>query len=313
MTPFELTELYTALSMVSIPRGAPRTHLDHSLESTCRYCGKAAPEATFRTDAHVIPELLGNRALLASDECDDCNAFFAATLEDSLGKFLGPGRTLTQLPGKSGVPTHKESDHSVVIRLEPTGLEIRAATSANAVTIDEAADRISLRLARQAYTPIAVYKAIVKMAIGLLPPSELTHFQDTIAWLREPANAHTNPIASPLNLAMAFVQGIYPTPGVVAFVFRRQARQAEVPYCLFFMSAFNYLFQAVVPCRRKDAHLLGKSISLTVFPTPFDEAWPSGPPRWEILDCSATTQVRGGSFTYTMQCGKLIDVTPTQG
>ncbi len=310
MTPTDLQDMYSALRRISVFRGAPRTVLNPSESPTCRYCGKAAPDTTFRSDAHVLPELIGSRALLSGDECDRCNSFFAVTLEDSLGKFLGPARTLSQLPGKTGVPTHKQSDASV--SLGSAGLEIHADSSTNVVSIDPDAKRIFFRLQRQPYTPIAVYKCFVKMAVGLLPATELPHFRDTIAWLREPATAHTNSIAAALNLAMGVVPGIHPMPGVVAFVFRRLQPQADVPYCLFLISFSNFLFQAVVPCRSQDGHLLGKDLSLTTFPTPFDHAWPHGAPQWQIVDCSATTPVRGDTFEWAIQCQELIDVTPPQ-
>lgn len=72
----------------------------------CRYC-RAVPPAPFRTDAHALPEFVGNKSLIACDECDACNEFFGKTIEDSLSKMLSPLRTLLLISGKTGVPTQK--------------------------------------------------------------------------------------------------------------------------------------------------------------------------------------------------------------
>ncbi len=42
----------------------------------CRFCDRDSADATFRTAAHAIPELLGNKTLFTLEECDQCNAFF---------------------------------------------------------------------------------------------------------------------------------------------------------------------------------------------------------------------------------------------
>ena len=61
--------------------------LNNANQNLCRFCGKIAPEVTFRTVAHAVPELLGNRGLTSSYECDTCNAFFGSTIETDLGEW----------------------------------------------------------------------------------------------------------------------------------------------------------------------------------------------------------------------------------
>lgn len=60
----------------------------------CRFCGKQAPEVTFKKVAHAIPELFGNKSLDSSYECDKCNDFFGSTIENDLGKWSKPIRTM---------------------------------------------------------------------------------------------------------------------------------------------------------------------------------------------------------------------------
>lgn len=72
-----------------------KQYIGPDIPTTCRFCGKSTPEVKFQNDAHAIPQLLGNRKLILVDECDACNSFFAAKLEDHLGKLLKPGRVGT--------------------------------------------------------------------------------------------------------------------------------------------------------------------------------------------------------------------------
>jgi hypothetical protein len=64
----------------------------------------------FRTIAHALPEFIGNKSLIAYDECDGCNEFFSETIEDSLAKMLFPLRTLLLIGGKTGIPTQKANE-----------------------------------------------------------------------------------------------------------------------------------------------------------------------------------------------------------
>ena len=67
----------------------------------CRFCGKQPPEVTFRKVAHAIPELLGNKSIESAYECDTCNQEFGSGIENDLGNWSKPMRTLIRIRGKS--------------------------------------------------------------------------------------------------------------------------------------------------------------------------------------------------------------------
>lgn len=56
----------------------------------CRYCERAAPAAPFETRPWAIPPSVGNGALVAWDECDDCHAQFDAHLAGPFDELVGP-------------------------------------------------------------------------------------------------------------------------------------------------------------------------------------------------------------------------------
>jgi len=79
--------------------GDDRVRLDDPGEQRCRFCGGKPGDSidgdtvTFKKDAHVIPQLLGNSNLVSDFECDICNEYFSL-YESSLGEYTSPIRAL---------------------------------------------------------------------------------------------------------------------------------------------------------------------------------------------------------------------------
>jgi hypothetical protein len=298
---------YTGMRTLIVPPHARKVRVQDKAGLACRYCHRSPPDVTFRAEAHAAPELLGVGALVSPDECDTCNELFSRTLDDSLGKYLGASRTLSQLRGKGGVPAYKAKDGSLVIRLGAEGLQVRSAENAGLVQVDSAAGTIRFQYERQPYIPVCVYKAFVKMAVAIMPEHELAAFQDTISWLLEPPESQTAAFFSPLALLVGFVPGQLPTPGAIFMVLRRTGRADELPYCVFIAAFGNFIFELVVPSRQHDAALAGKDLILPTFPTPFDQGSEKGPPAWRAIDCSGTTPVQGKKASLVLQCDEIVE------
>src|SRR5260221_3955200 len=49
----------------------------------CRFCKRESSSTTFKSDAHLIPEMMGNKLLFSFYECDKCNSIFS-TYENEL-------------------------------------------------------------------------------------------------------------------------------------------------------------------------------------------------------------------------------------
>jgi hypothetical protein len=52
---------------------------------------------------------LGNKSVESTYECDACNEIFGKGIENDLGNWSKPMRTLARIRGKSGVPTIKKT------------------------------------------------------------------------------------------------------------------------------------------------------------------------------------------------------------
>lgn len=233
---------------------------------SCRYCSRgAATGATFSSRAHAVPELLGNRYLISVDECDSCNAHFSQHLDDHLAKFLGPGRTLSRIRGKHGVPQTGRSDRSH-IRFK-SHLEIHEREGDPIAELDLEGRELRIRMRREPYVPVAVFKAFAKMALATMPPDVLrvhAHLPRWLLWLPHDIQGAG---FRPLQLWKSFVPGPDPIPGVRVLLLCRAAATIRVPGTVFVVAAHNYVFQIMLPALPDD-------LSLGEFEMPF---FPVGP------------------------------------
>lgn len=85
-------------------------------ERKCRFCGRSYPEAKFKSDAHLIPESLGNTMLFSDFECDHCNNYFGTTYDDHLANYVGLSRIMSFTKNKGKIPAHVQAGKSISIR-----------------------------------------------------------------------------------------------------------------------------------------------------------------------------------------------------
>jgi hypothetical protein len=219
----------------------------------CRFCGKLYPEVKFKNKAHAISELLGNKEFVLKNECDECNKFFGRKLEDDLGKYLGLGRTLSQIFGKEGVPSYKDRSGSWRIDWTNKGWVIQMKHDCTGV--EKHGNYLIFHAVRDAYTPIAVYKALVKMALSLLPYEKMQFFLDTVAWLKEESHLVSK---YDMDNYTYMIEKFIPGPRLLelrASGFIRKSDSYAVPYYQFLLEFGNYSYQIMVPCITKDGLL----------------------------------------------------------
>ena len=115
--------------------------------------------------------------------------------------------------------------------------------------------------------PIAALKAIVRLAIAVLPAAELEFFTDTIEWLNNPDHAQDAPRLGDLGCH------VYLTPAPIAAPFAALARrvndEAPWPYMLFFLGSSHAVFQTHLPLSprdedHEDAGLRGPELSMSI-------------------------------------------------
>lgn len=91
---FERYDLHTCVA-----GNAPSISLLPKERRVCRFCKGSYPNVTFKKNAHLLPEFLGNRTLLSDFECDVCNAYFSK-FENDFANRVAIGRTVHGIKGK---------------------------------------------------------------------------------------------------------------------------------------------------------------------------------------------------------------------
>lgn len=256
--------------------------------ANCRFCNREASKVTFKKLAHSIPELLGNRQLVSTDECDDCNQYFANHVENDLGKFTKPYRLMGQVRGKKSVPSYKTFKGLSRIDFKAgTGFEISEREDDVIHEFDEEKKQVIFHFMREAYCPAAAYKALVKAAISVMPEAELDNFQHAKKWLL--CSDHTKPLMQPLKLLMYFVPGSKPHKGTSALLLRKKpdSDREDLPYCLFVVAFGNLQYQVVVPALQDNRGTDNVNFTIPRFPSAFGKEWPYGAPKAATIDMTS--------------------------
>jgi len=258
----------------------PKVYLGNRSPRRCRYCGRGE-EATFQITAHAIPESIGNRRLIALDECDDCNKYFSETLEDSLGKFLLPFRTLLGIPGKKGVPSFKSRDKLTRIDFDSAKQGFHAIDPRSTLNLQDDIERkqFNITVPTQKYVPVLVLKCLVKMALAVLPHEELPYFDSTIRWLLNPNPKCCLEYMRGAGCYKYFIPEFVQKPWVS--LLRRTNTDNNYPHMLFLVSSAGLILQTCLPLSSRDLHLASGSTDVPPFAGFHTDA--DGKPEVEML------------------------------
>lgn len=270
----------------------------------CRFCGKDSSQTTFKKIAHAFPEFLGNKTLIAYDECDECNEYFSETVEDSFGKYLAPFRTVLMINGKNGAPTYKSNDERV--RIGKNKKAVQEISAKNSITppdnksllcklpIDDYSivtvpknNEVHFSLKRQKYIKQNVLKCLHKMALSALPESELEYFKDTISWIRGKNSSfdeHVNFQAHPC--IYTFVPGPRPYQHIEYRIYKSKELSSPISPYLFVMFFENIGFQIGIAFSDFDKGKKGK-YSMPYYPSKHHSYSPFGQIKFAPIDLTS--------------------------
>ncbi len=225
-----------------------------------------------------------------------------------LRRYMMPLLTISQIYGKSGVPTTKLGKGKASFGLGATGIEILSYQDDPVVQLDLPNSRLHMSPSRQPYVPVAVYKCLTKMAIAIMPPEELPFFANAIRWIMSDHDGQRRPPHEPLLVWHTFIPGPRPIDGMRAILLKRVSDCHRVPYMMFVVAFGNMMFQIIVPSLEKDRLLRGQEISFRCFPGPCFGLWPYGEAQQHLLDLSSSEVVRDEVVGITIQAA--VDHTP---
>lgn len=145
------------------------------------------PDTTFRKEAHIIPELLGNKYLVSDFECDNCNILFNK-YENELANWLGMVRTILGTPGKNKIPNYKSAKNEITtetinFRGQRVTMVSKTDKTGNAIKVDNSTGNTTLKYLKQAYVPIKVYKSMLKIALSMISETDVNDYDEAIKFL----------------------------------------------------------------------------------------------------------------------------------
>ena len=286
----------------------PRIVLGDQDNRTCRFCHRKEPDTSFRNDAHAIPELLGNKTLFSTYECDECNQYFGDSIENDLGNWSIVNRTMSGIRGKRKVPTLKGTsvEPTWQITRNASGLHFKEYIKSSVYEIDEKNNAVTFHLTRGSYTPIAVFKSFTKIGLTLLSHEEIGNFGEALDWVRDPD--HANGFVEKCSITFTFVPGQMPCDVIIVRLLKRKPQSIDLPYIFLILGYGNYLIQTWLPCRKKDAHIWGGTLEMPPFPPIIaPKSTICGSPSTRVLDLSGREQVGGQSSPHTFK-GESIEI-----
>jgi len=226
-----------------VPEEAIRKFIPKN-QRVCRFCGKRMPETSFKKEAHVIPQLLGNKYLVSSFECDQCNSLFSK-YETDLANWLGIMRTVVKPAGKTKAPTFKSADKKLTARqVRMAGNEATKISTPlpdkSVIDVNTETGRTVTRYTKTPYTPVNVYRALLKVALCMLHEDETSNYRRQFEFLRSENIAPAQ--ADFVKVICHALPNNYRYPHPVALLMHRKDPDARLPRYTFVLYWENLIF-----------------------------------------------------------------------
>lgn len=192
--------------------------LKKKIDRVCLFCGKRKPETNFKSEAHLVSNHIGNTHLFSDFECHTCNLKFGK-LEDDLAKFLGISKALAKLDSKKpeGFRGKFLSAHSRTFMGE--WFLILAPKD-----IKHEGNKTFIRYIKNPYTPVNVYKSLLKFALSILPGDEVNqHFPKALDFLAGKLHANMGAALSRYMLPFDRTLPLY------MMVFKKRKKEDPLP------------------------------------------------------------------------------------
>jgi hypothetical protein len=149
----------------------------------CRFCRNTAPSVTFRKEAHVVPQALGNRSLLSWEECDSCNEA-GSLFENDLVSVLSGSRLTAMTRSKRPAVTYKpRGDAYVTATPSAPKILISPSLADDSVSLRRTERGYRVRIKIPKYRPENVVKALARMAYFMMPKELLDDSEHIRRWL----------------------------------------------------------------------------------------------------------------------------------
>ena len=272
----------------------------------CRFCGREFPDVTFKKIAHAISHMVGNRVLKSVYECDMCNQFFY-TYETEYSSYMNLYHTMFMVHGKGGIPkyklSHKENSKIEIENDNTIKINIQEGEEPLIVweEIDKANNTIEIK-GKRTYTPQNVLKALVKMALTIIPKDELQNLSNTKNWLMGKSSE-----GCILPVCLRFYRNPLLFTSVMIFK-KKDSIYTPLPHYVFCLAYRNIVIQMPIPMVDLDIQFKGKKFEFPLIPTPLDEY--SRPLVSTQIDLSGKEKVKGEVVSIGLKYESAVQTSP---
>lgn len=222
---------------------------DKSETRKCRFCGRSTPYVSFESDAHAVPHLIGNRVLKTLYECDSCNKQLFSKMEEQFDAYMRFYHVFCHVSRNGNtVNTYKcNSKSKAGVSVSDEWTDVNCCVGEDLSTVVNQQNKTITFSGVRSYIPLAVFKAIVKMALSIMPESDIDNFEDTLKWLR---TSHIQ--LSHLNLSIRLYEGLNDFNGDCMIYKRKDDNKEIVPRYLFGLKYNNLFIQISIPLCKED-------------------------------------------------------------
>ncbi|WPU96444.1 hypothetical protein SNE25_13030 [Mucilaginibacter sabulilitoris] len=215
----------------------------------CRFCKKSRAETTFSQDTHLISKLLGKNTYYSHDECDTCNQQFRL-FENDLAAYLGTSRVFNHMIAGTSAPGFESANGQIKIKKKNDLIWLeKKGDRHDDLKIDLKNGKAAIKMETQLFRPENVYKALLKMAMGILPEIDRPDYNAGFKFLLHMENY---PELTCFKRAL-----LTETDIVIARPFAQLFKKLEsvtderFPQHLFCLSVGNLAFQLALPGHRE--------------------------------------------------------------
>lgn len=264
----------------------------------CRFCKKAFPEVSFKNDAHVIPQFLGNKYLVHDIECDNCNLKFGR-YETSFADSIGLFRTTDYMKGQRGVPKFKNDGLVAYSEKDEVGNEaiVIETNKLNKAEFDKENKTVKFSTVKNAFIPLHVMKSLFKIGYSLLNENELNEYQHIEKIIN--TSDLDNKLQDHCKVLKFTFENQQPHPIVISFRKKIEYKEKNIPSKIILLYFGRFMYEFIL-LNSTDNFMIkkGGQGNVMYIPPYWDEK--QNPPTAKIIDFSSPEKkIEEESFVFT--------------
>lgn len=235
-----LTNEYDILTSTEIDynNSQVKKYLNDTIHKRCRFCKREFPDVKFNSVAHAIPEFTGNKSLISTFECDNCNQYFSK-FESEFANFLLPYNALGGVKNK-GNKSSKYKQDIVVYHTQENNIHIDNFPQDLHIDTKE----LDFKLDIPSYIPNFIYRSLIKIGLTLVPENTIEEYQETLTWLMDISSA----AIFPASMFFSIFPFSNPSDKIRCVILtRKQSIKRQIPKILLVLSYRNFSFQTFFP------------------------------------------------------------------